>query len=74
MLTLQEDAEYNDLWEQILTDIDVTKQKDKKKLKPETFTDDQFGEAIERIIKDAEEEQEEMELPKEEDKEEDVPE
>lgn len=66
MLTLQEDTDYNDLWEQILTDIDVTKHKENKKLKPVTFTDDQFGEAIERIIKEAEEEQEDIDLPEKE--------
>lgn len=64
VLTLQGDTEYNDLWEEILTDINMGKEKPKLRPARIKIKDEEFDEAIERLIKEGEEEQDETEPQK----------
>ncbi len=53
VLTLQENTEYNDLWEEILSDIGGGKERSRNKPAVKV-KDEQFDDTIERLIKEGE--------------------
>jgi len=61
VLSLQDNTEYNDLWEEILYDINVGKERPRHKPAIKV-KDEQFDETIERLIKEGEEDEEEFHL------------